>query len=269
MKYIKIFVVGCFLFLFLSLECNASTRVFTRSNQNLLVPEDVVVDQSNLNNILSTPAVSSAEKVYDYAELFTDEEGKKIVKKINEYINNAMIDVAIVTTKDLKGKSIADYAYNFYDYNDFMNDGVIFVIYMNKDNPEIYMGNSGNKDGKVFNIYTDTRINQTLEYVYKDIKAGNYYKAVDNYVKILSGFYNIERNGDFRVNGEGEVVQHIPWIEIVILALALTFIVIVILFCLLNRKRESIDLFQKVNTDTLMVRTDGDNLVGTMITNDK
>lgn len=269
MKYIKVFVVGCFLFLFLSLECNASTKVYTRSNYNLLVPEDVVVDQNNVNNILSTPAVSSAEKVYDYAELLTDAEEKKIIKKINEYIDSTRIDVAIVTTKDLKGKSLGDYAYDFYDYNDFMKDGVVFVIYMNQNNPEIYMGNSGDKGGKVFNIYTDNRINQTLAYVYKDIQSGNYYTAVDNYVKILSGFYNIDRNGDFRVNEEGEVVQHIPWLEIVILALALTFIVIVVFICKLNRKREVVDLFKKVDTSTLMVRTDGDNFVGSMTTSRK
>ena len=56
------------------------------------------------------------------------------------------------------------------------------------------MGNIGDKSSKVFDIYNDKRINQTLAYVYKDIENKNYYKAIDDYINILDGFYRL--NGD-------------------------------------------------------------------------
>ena len=67
------------------------------------------------------------------------------------------------------------------------------------------------------------------EYVYKDIAGGSYYKAVDDYIKILDGFYRMN-DGNYKVDKEGRVVKSIPWIEIVVLSVALTFIIVVILF---------------------------------------
>ncbi|MCI8460544.1 MAG: TPM domain-containing protein [Bacilli bacterium] len=267
MKSIKIIV--CFLvsFFFFNLNCNASVNSYTRTDDNLLVPKDVVVDSNNIDAIRRTPAVSSSEKIYDYADLLTEDEEKKIYSKLYEYTKDSNIDVAVITTNDLFGFSIVEYANNFYDYNDFMNDGIVFVMYMSGSEPEIYMGNSGDYSGKVFEIYTDVRINQTLEYVYKDIAGGSYYKAVDDYIKILDGFYRMN-DGNYKVDKEGRVVKSIPWIEIVVLSVALTFIIVVILFYKLNGKKNVIiNLEKNINTSTLMVRTDSDKLFDNGVSN--
>lgn len=146
MKKFKFIIFGLFIFFIVNNNVFASTNTYTRTKEAPLVPKDVVVDENNINNILNTPAVSSSEKVYDYADLLTDDEEKKLVTNINEYISNSIIDVAIVTTNNLNGYSISEYAYNFYDYNDFMSDGVVFVIKVGGSEPEIFMGNSGATD---------------------------------------------------------------------------------------------------------------------------
>ncbi len=267
MKFIKL--MGCILIsvLFFNLNCFASVNSYTRTDTNLMVPKDVVVDSNNIGSILKTPAVSSSEKIYDYADLLTDDEEKNIYEKLYEFTKDSEIDVAVVTTNDLLGFSISEYSNNFYDYNDFMNDGIIFVIYMSGNEPEIYMGNSGNHSGKVFEIYTDARINQTLEYVYKDIALGEYDKAINDYVKILDGFYRID-GGNYKVDKEGKVVKSIPWIEIGILSIALTFIIIIFLFYKFIVKKKTIVNYEKnINTETLIVRTDSDKLIDTSVSN--
>lgn len=230
MKYIRYIVLSFVMFFIFTINTSASTNTYTRTSDNLLIPSDVVVDSNNINNIMKTPSVSSSEKLYDFADLLTDSEEEKLIKRINKYVNSSTIDVAIVTTNDLLGFSIDDYAYNFYDYNDFMKDGIVFVIYIGGNEPEIYMGNSGDTEGKVFTIYTDYWINQILDYVYKDIKVGKYYSACNKYVDSLDALVDVERNGNYRMDGNGNLIKNIPWVEIVVLSLTLTFIIIVIIY---------------------------------------
>ncbi len=255
MRYIK------FLFLFIiymvSINVFASTNTYTRTNDNLLVPEDVTVTSNNINDILKTPAVSSSEKIYDFADLYTDNEEKKLYDSINKYIKNTTIDASIVTTRDLCGFSIDNYAYNFYDYNNFMNDGVLFVIYVGSGRPSIYMANSGDTKGKVFTIYTQQRIKEILSYVYRDISVGNYYRASSDYIKILQGYFNLDRNTEYVVNDKGKIIKSIPWMEIVILGLALTFIIdsIIYMKTINNMKKSTLNILENsIDKETLMVK---------------
>ena len=262
MKKFKFIIFGLFIFFIVNNNVFASTNTYTRTKEAPLVPKDIVVDENNINNILNTPAVSSREKVYDYADLLTDNEEKKLVTNINEYISNSTIDVAIVTTNNLNGYSISEYAYNFYDYNDFMSDGVVFVIKVGESEPEIFMGNSGATDGKAFKIYTQQRINQMLAYIYKNVSAKNYYNACDDYVKLLKGYFNIDRGGDYRVSEDGKLVKNIPWIEIITLALTLTFIIVIVSITKLNSNKKvsfADTLDNCIDKNTLMVKINSSN----------
>jgi hypothetical protein len=100
------------------------------------------------------------------------------------------------------------------------------------------------------------------------LKKGDYYTATKNYIKIIDGFYNIDTAGDYVVNEDGEVVRQLPWIEIVILTVALTFIAVML--CLFqisgnNRLKFKDDLADKIDEKTLMFRTESDEYIGTSI----
>lgn len=278
MKYIKLFIFTFFAISLFNINCSASTKLYTRTSDNLRVPKEVVVTNENLQDILNTPSVDASEKIYDYAELLNDSEEEKAIKLIKDYVSSSSIDAVIVTTKNLNGYSISDYAYNFYDYNHFNESGIIFVIYINDVEPEIYMGNSGPNDGEVFSIYTDNRINQTLAYVYKDIKAGNCYSAVEKYMGVLQGFYDLEKQsgGDdtssYEVGEDGRIVKKIPWVEIVILSVALSFVIIVVLLYRLKGKNKVVikdNLDENLNNSTLIVKCDSDELVDTSLSRNK
>lgn len=264
MKYIKLGLLILITFFSVNLDCFASVNTYTRTEKNLLVPSDVIVDANNMNDILNTPAVSSSEKIYDYADLLTDNQEKGVYKKLIDYTESTGIDAAIITTKDLNGYATGDYINNFYNYNDFLNDAVFFLIYIGENEPDIYMITSG----KGAKFYTDERIPQILEYVYKNISNGNCNKAIADYIDILSGFYNLDGN-NYKVDKNGNIIQDIPWIEIIVLAGTLTFIVaMVLIYKFSSRRHIKKTLYNKINSSTLMVRTDSDELVVTDVSND-
>lgn len=272
MKYIRYFVTFVFFFLIFQKDVDASINVYNRTIKNPLVPKDVIVSDSNINDILQTPAVSATEKIYDYANLYTEKEEEKLYNQVNDFINYSNIDVAIVTINNSNNYSLKDYAYNFYDYNDFKMDGIIFVIMVGGDSPEIFMGNSGDETGKVFTIYTDDRINQILKYIYSDIEKSKYYSATNTYVKILQGFFNLDRAGDYRVNEQGKIVKVIPWLEIVILSLALAFIFTMIFIYRFNKYNKvscQDSLKKRINDSTLAVKLESDNFYDSIISDKK
>ena len=107
--------------------------------------------------------------------------------KILEFKKESEMDIVIVTTNDLKGFQLPEYTYNFYDYNDFATNGVTLIIYTGGKSPEIFMGNSGKKDGFIFTTYNETRVNQTLSYIYNgNIVDGNYYEVYIIKKRLLS-----------------------------------------------------------------------------------
>lgn len=268
-KYLLMLIPIIFL---ININVFASTFTYVRNGDNLRVPSDVVVDNNNIDSIMKTPSVRSDEKIYDFAGVLTTKEEDELYKSIKEYIKDSKIDSVIVTTRDLNGFDINEYTYNFYDYNDFLEDGVIFVIYMNGNTPEIFMGTSGNKNedskSKVFSIYSNYRIKETLKYVYeKNLRGGDYYKACDNYIKIIKGFYNIDVNSNYRVDENGNLQKNIPWVELMVLSVTLTFIISIILLYSIGmfKKEVVVDCFDNcIVKSTMKVKRVSEELIDTI-----
>ncbi len=242
----------------------ASTNTFTRTEEDYLVPSDVSVTEGNKQDILKTPAIDASEKIYDFADLYTVVEEEELYDKVKEFIDKSQYDLILVTTTDLNGYIIGDYTNNFYDFNDFKKDGIIFVIYLGGLDPQIYMGTNGGPASEVFTIYTDARVKDTLSYVYKDIKNKNYYLATENFIKIVDGFFQIDKEKKYVIDQNGNVVKDIPWIELVILASALSFIIVFSLIKGLkkyNKVEYSDNLDSKLNPGTMNVSIAKDEFI--------
>lgn len=255
------------------IRCFAGVETLERTNENPLVPKDVEVNDNNIKDILATPAISSEKKIYDFANVLKDGEEKKIYNQLKKYINNSKIDAAVVITNDLGGYDIDKYTYNFYDYNDFKSDGIILVIYLKDgEEPNLFMGNSGNEKGKVLTTYTDARMKQILKYIYSDVKKGNYYKAVSDYVKLINGFFNINQSSGYTVNERGEVVRILPWFEIVTLSLSLTFIVIMLLMFRAKSENQvlyKVSLDNYIDKETMSLKLEKDEMFDSVLSKKK
>jgi len=173
-----------------------------------------------INNV---QAFDTSLKVYDYAQVLTQEEEADLRRNINLYIANHNMDMALVTVKYHTKTDTMNYADDFYDYNGFgigsNYDGVIFVIDFTFGYTDIWMSTTG----KAISVYTDTRIDSILDSVaYK--KNDGYYEMFNAFIE-KSNYYaseGIPTYNDYNDTG-------IDWSKTLIISVIIPTVIIIIL----------------------------------------
>jgi len=149
--------------------------------------------------VVRTNDQAPAERVYDYADVLTQEEEDNLRNYIAQVETKIHHDVVLVTlnesvldkygysenTDDNWDAAITAYAddfydYNYYGYNEAMGDGVILV-----DN--WYEGEKGSKfstAGNAYEVYTYYMVDEVLDAVY-DMVEYNPYRAYMAYVETV------------------------------------------------------------------------------------
>ncbi len=176
----KKYLIILFLFIISITPVYASVNTFDRTDDDLRVPSKVNLNIADRNAIMSTPSVDATEKVYDFADLFTDSEEEKLYNEARTFIDKYNMDFAIVTIDENDKSSEVAYADDFYDYNDFSSNGLLFLIDM--DNRQIYMSTSGTAIG----MYNDNRIEYLMDKVYQYMTDKEYYEGTSKYISLLS-----------------------------------------------------------------------------------
>ena len=92
----------------------ASTKTYERTTDNLRIPNNVVVNEENINYILNTKAVDANEKIYDFADILTEKEETNLYKDIDNFVKDTTLDLIILTEKGNLNLDNANYAFNFY-----------------------------------------------------------------------------------------------------------------------------------------------------------
>ena len=125
-------------------------------------------------------------KLYDYAIVLSDKEKSKLKEKIDKYIDDNDIDLAIVLVKYYNFKSLKEYSKEFYLKNDFgidyNNKGIILVIDTKENNIDIQI--NGNID-----LYTDNEISSIIESVNKKEK---YYDKINIFMEYLNKYIHTD-----------------------------------------------------------------------------
>ena len=175
--------------LLLFFSVNASTNVFNRTEDDLRVDDSIIVDDENIDNIMATPSVNEEEKVYDFANLFSDSEEQNIYNEIMAYINLTKYDLAVVTINENNKEDEIEYADDFYDYNNFGFDesfsGLLYLIDM--DNRVVYISTCGYG----IKMYDDYRIDQIIDVGYDDLVDGAYGECILKMIKKTSEYYEL------------------------------------------------------------------------------
>lgn len=209
----KIFVLFISLFL-LVLPVYASTNTYSRTTADLKVPKKIKYKSSMEHNVLLTPSVNANEKIYDFAELLTEEEEKQLYDKVKEFIANTNLDLAIVTINTNVKDSTQDYADDFYDYNDFSIDGLAFVIDM--QNRIFYISTAG----KAMLYYDDYRIEYILSALDQEMYNHEYFNACNTLISQLTEYYNhgFSDNADKYVVIGTQIYRKTPYLLLSIIA---------------------------------------------------
>ena len=137
-----------------------------------------------------TEEVDNTIKLYDYADLITDDEENEVSLLINNYIEKYKMDLAIITLdKNTYGKDFEStkvYAVDFYNYNNFglndTKDGVVVIIDKDTNNNHI------STFGKAQDIYDSQDVNAINNSISTFISEENYYQMIKVYITKLSNY---------------------------------------------------------------------------------
>lgn len=201
-----ILIVVCLLMSF-QVVC-ASTNVTTRTEENLQIWDSINITSRVKKAVLATPKVDEKEKIYDFADLFSDTEEENLYRSSKKFIQDNNMDIVIVTIDENNKSSAMEYADDFYDYNYFgignTHDGIIILIDM--DNRKVWISTTG----KAILMYNDDRLDNILDLVQDKLIDKKYYLAAQNFINYSDKYAkNGIPNGnlDMKIDENGNYVK--------------------------------------------------------------
>lgn len=130
------------------------------------------------------PALANEDnrRIFDYADLLTEEEEKELNDLCLEKEDALKTELYILTTDDTEGKATVDYADDFGDENAFGYDreyGNYMILCIDMDNRMVWLSTSG----KAEDYFTEARIDALLDALYDDLRAGDYFETCYSYIQ--------------------------------------------------------------------------------------
>jgi len=136
-------------------------------------------------------AAGNAGYVVDGADLLTESEEMELSAKLEEISQRQKMDIVVVTTDGLDGKSPMEYADDYFDYNGYGHgenrDGVLLLVSMEDRDWWISTRGYG------ITAFTDAGIDYISEKFLPDLSDGDYAEAFNIYADWCDKFINEAR----------------------------------------------------------------------------
>lgn len=176
----------------LPLNVFASTNTQDRNTlSNLGVNKKWEITDNNRSNVLNSYKVDASEKIYDFADILSDQDEEWLYDTIQDFIKKYNMDLVVLTDKFSysNDKENEDYAADFYDYNDFGIDfdkynGIIIFINMNPTDRYFNFYMFG--DAQLY--FDNTRKQEPIDKAMNSMKAGSYYTAVRSMISCFKDY---------------------------------------------------------------------------------
>lgn len=150
----------------------------------------------------SLPIYATSTKVYDEADLLSTSQEASLQALIDEMISTYQMDVGIVLSNNMNGKTSRDYADDFYDEHGFGigEDASGLLMLINMEDREVYISTCG----KGISYFTDARIDTLLDEITPHLKNQDYIGACTTFLdqakdKLILGIpsnqYTVEKKG--------------------------------------------------------------------------
>ena len=288
MRKVKLFVL--FICLFLSFNVFAydlsnniygidydvsNVKLFDRNESNGWgVNKHWNINSNNLDHVRSVPYVDSSVKVYDFANILTDSEEKKVYDKILKFIEKTNFDMVFVSVdmpynNDSKNE---DFAADFYDYNDF---GIDFENYSGI----LLLRNDYSAD-RYFDMYTfgeaqlyfdQNAYDDVLDSIYSYFSSQSYLDGLDIFVDKCSSYYDNGikykyRNAYIDENGYIKYTYHVPVFLCLGGACLITLITMIILVGKNKMVRKALNANEYLQRKTIKYRERTDQFVNSHTT---
>lgn len=261
MKKSKYLILILIISLFFNINVFAiedNEQINNTNNDTIEVTNTDSVDETKVEENTS---IDTDDKVYDFADLFSESEEEKLYNDIYKYKNQTTYEAVIVTTNDNNGKYVEDYAMDFYEDNGFARNGIIFVIDMQD------RGYTMMVHGDAINTYTDNDIDYILDELYYDMAAGDYYDAASNFLYLATKYYSSDSSYTYDDSYYGDYNESsINWFELIISPLIVTVVVILILAFRNRMVKKANSSKSFLNDKTKVITTISDIFLGSTTT---
>lgn len=279
MKKFKLFLILFITFIF-PINALASTETYDRETlDNYGVNKKWEITDKNKQNVLKSKKVDASEKIYDFADILTDEEEKELYDKMKQFIEKYNTDLVILTdvlpyTYD---KQNEDYAADFYDYNDF---GIDFEKY----NGILLFRNDYEKD-RYYDIYlfgeaqlyfNQYRKDELLDGIYYNLKNKYYLEGFNQFINYCDKYYHYGIPNDlknYNVDDNGYLHYEKPPYDISLyigFIIFTDFIIVLISMLILVKKNKMVkaklNTMQFMNSSSLNFTSKSDTFVRSFVT---
>jgi len=131
---------------------------------------------------IEVSSYTGKELLVDQAELFTKEEKADLRYRVKTLSDKYSLDIVIVTTADTEGKSLKEYANNYFDSNRYgvgqYREGILFLLDFGNREAFIFT------NGQEVKVLTNTGIQMIMDMVYyKGLSVGDPLGAVNAFME--------------------------------------------------------------------------------------
>lgn len=141
---------------------------------------------------LCVPFCAHAEEkdyVVDNADLIFDLNEEELEAQLKETSERIGMDIVVVTTNTIDGKTPEAYADDYYDYNGYANDGCLFLVSMEDRDWHV------STKGYAITCITDYGIDVIEAECVNYLSNGDYYLAFNRFGTLVEEFYNEAKAG--------------------------------------------------------------------------
>lgn len=129
-----------------------------------------------------TAAAAEYPPILDRAGILSDSDAQFLAELAQEVSQEAGIDLVILTVPSLEGKSAEAYADDFYDYNGYSQNGLIFLLAMEEREYHI------STCGTVIDVLTDDVLYDMEQDFLPDLSSGDYFDAFLNVINTVDTY---------------------------------------------------------------------------------
>lgn len=172
-------------------------------------------------------------RLVDQADYLSDSEEAELLAKLDEISTRQGLDVVIVTTPELYGKTETEFADDYYDENGFHPDGILLLIADYERTWAISTAGYG------ITVFTDVGQEYMTSIFVEHLSDGNFALAFDSYADLCDAFITQAKTGSpYDVDN----LPQEPFMptETLIISLVVGFVVALIVTGSMKRKLRSV-----------------------------
>lgn len=139
---------------------------------------------------LCLTAYATSSRLVDDAGLLTSVTAAQLEKKLDEISARQGVDIVIVTVDSTDGKDPAAFADDWFDYNDYAEDGILLLVSMEES--DWYISTTGYGITAV----TDAGLEHMSDQFVPLLSDGDYAEAFDSFAQLCDSFITQAKTGD-------------------------------------------------------------------------